>query len=112
MDGVAYLRMPVYIQDELGQDVLQEIKETQILVTEKSITRAEFFEAGRSGMNPQTVLETAAVNYSGEPECKYNGVIYSIYRTYYSEYRSFNSAKGTNYDSIELYLEKKAGVYE
>lgn len=102
MDGIAYLRRPVYEYDELGQQVAKTYEETQIFVSEESVSRAEFFEAGQSGFNPQIVLTTASVNYDGQPEAKYNGRVYGIYRTYYK----------AESDQLELYLEQKAGALD
>lgn len=100
MEGVAYLITPIYRKDNLNQDIRVDEIEDMIYCTEESVSRSEFYEAGRSGYNPQTVISTQAVNYSGQPECQYNGVRFSIYRTYYKK----------ESDEIELYLEIKAGV--
>ena len=100
MESVAYLITPIYRKGNLNQDIREgEIKD-MIYCTEESVSRSEFFEAGRSGFNPQTVITTPAINYSGQPECEYNGVRFSVYRTYYKK----------EADEIELYLEIKAGV--
>lgn len=99
MEGTAVLISRSYIKDDIGQDVSTESR-TEIWVTQKSITRNEWYEAGRNGLNPQIVLETSLVDYSGENLVEYNGERYGVYRTYSPPDR----------DTIELYLEKKAGV--
>ncbi len=100
MDGVAFLVRQTYKKDNLGQHVPDKETKDEIFVSEESITRAEFFSAGRNGMKPEIMLKTASVNYSGQSEVEYEGVRYSVYRTH----------KTPETDEIELYLQKKAGV--
>ena len=100
MDGVAFLVRQTYKQDNLGQYVPDKETKDEIFVSEESITRTEFFSAGRNGMKPEAMLKTASVNYSGQSEVEYEGTRYSIYRTH----------KIPETDEIELYLQKKAGV--
>lgn len=64
-----------------------------------SVTRAEFFEGGRNGLNPEFRMTMFFGDYSGEKLLSYNGQTYSIYRTY----------QGKN-DTIELYVERKGGT--
>ena len=63
-----------------------------------SITRSEFFDAGRNGLNPEFMFSMFAGDYEGERTCEYRGQKYSIYRTYL----------GRN-DVLELYAERKGG---
>jgi hypothetical protein len=63
-----------------------------------SITRSEFFDAGRNGLAPEFMFSMFAGDYEGERVCEYRGQKYSIYRTYL----------GRN-DVIELYAERKGG---
>lgn len=63
-----------------------------------SVTRAEFFEGGRNGLNPEFRMKMFFGDYEGEKLLIYNGNTYSIYRTY----------QGRN-DTIELYVERKGG---
>lgn len=64
-----------------------------------SVTRSEFFEGGRNGLNPELVFTMLDSDYDGEKIVVYDDVTYSIYRTYL-----------TRTDTIELYAERKAGV--
>ncbi len=100
MDGVAYLILPVYENDSIGQSVPVSEKKTLIYVTEKSVTGQEWHEAGRDGINARFVLKTPYVNYNGESIVEYKGRRYAVYRTYHLE----------NTDDIELHLEEKAGI--
>ena len=64
-----------------------------------SISRAEFYEAGRNGLNPELRLTMFGPDYEGERICELDGIQYAIYRTY----RAKN-------DQIELYVIRKGGT--
>lgn len=72
--------------------------ETQVYCQVDSVTRAEFFDAGRNGLRPEYRFTIFFAEYSGERTVIYNGVAYSVYRTYHART-----------DELELYVEKKAG---
>lgn len=63
------------------------------------IKRAEFYNAGRSGLSPEFMLTVADIDYDGELECEVDSKRYAIYRTY-----------KVDKDYIELYCTKKLGV--
>ena len=63
-----------------------------------SVTRQEFFEAGRNGLNHEFRFTMFFGDYDGERELIYKGKAYSVYRTFI----------GKN-DTIELYVERKGG---
>lgn len=64
-----------------------------------SVTRAEFFDGGRNGLNPEYRVRMFFGDYNGELLVGYKGLMYSIYRVY----------KGRG-DIIELYIERKGGT--
>lgn len=64
-----------------------------------SVTRSEFFEAGKSGLNPEYRITMFFGDYEGESLVGYNGRMYSVYRTYLAKT-----------DIIELYVERKGGT--
>lgn len=64
-----------------------------------SVTRSEFFAAGREGLNPEYEFTLFFADYDGEEVVEYNGKRYAVYRTYI----------GRN-DTIELYAERKGGT--
>jgi hypothetical protein len=64
-----------------------------------SVTRNEFFEAGRNGLNPEYVFRVFFGDYDGERIVEYKGKRYGVYRTYH----------GRN-DMMELYAERKGGT--
>lgn len=98
MDGEAYLIKTSHVQNNIGtwEENTTEIK---IFVSEKSMSRSEWYSAGQSGFKPEILLVTPYINYSGEETIRYNNKLYSIYRTYIRE----------NSDNIELYLSEKVG---
>ena len=63
-----------------------------------SITRNEFFDAGRNGLSPDFRFTMFAPDYDGQKIVKYNGKRYGVYRTYLERN-----------DNIELYVELKGG---
>ena len=63
-----------------------------------SITRAEWFEAGRNGMQPTIMFVVSVLDYRNEKLIEWKGKRYGIYRTFY----------GRN-DNVELYCEEKGG---
>lgn len=74
-------------------------KSRRVFCQVNGITRAEFFEAGRNGLNPEYEMTMFAGDYQGERTVEFEGLLYGVYRTY----------RGRN-DTIELYLERKGGT--
>lgn len=64
-----------------------------------SVTRAEFFDGGRNGLNPEYRFTLFFGDYEGERVVVYKGMAYAVYRTY----------QGRN-DTVELYCERQGGV--
>lgn len=73
--------------------------ERQVFCQVDSVTRAEFFEGGRNGLNPEYRFTVFAADYNGEETCVYKGKAYGIYRTYQPRT-----------DVLELYAERKGGT--
>lgn len=80
----------VWVETETGKDVFCQVQ---------SVTRAEFFEGGRNGLNPQFRFTLFAGDYNGEQTVIYKGLPYAVYRTYLART-----------DEIELYVERKGGT--
>lgn len=64
-----------------------------------SVTRTEFFEGGRNGLNPEFRFTLFFGDYQGERTVTYNGNTYGIYRVFYGRT-----------DTVELYAERKGGT--
>lgn len=97
-DGVITLLSTTTVKD--GYGVEKEIFIShEVFCTVWSATRAEFFSAGRNGLNPEFMFKVFAGDYFGERTCIYEGKSYAIYRTYNAE---------TDY--IELYVQREGGA--
>lgn len=105
--SVIYLIKDFYTKDELGQHVPHTVAR-KVYCNIASVTGAEFFTAGQSGIQPQYRVTMFRFDYHHEETVNIGGsqvggdviggMNYSVYRTYLR-----------NTDEIELYLEKKAG---
>lgn len=87
-----------YTTDALNQQVPQETTR-DVFCNVSSVSAQEFFDAGQAGLNPEWRVTMFAPDYNGETIAELNGLRYSVYRTYL----------GKN-ETIELYMERKAGV--
>ena len=96
--SVIYLVSNNKTQNELGIWV-DSLTERKVFAEVSSVGQSEWFEGGRNGLNPEYRFRMFAYDYNGESLVKYNGVIYSIYRTYVDRN-----------ELIELYAEKREGV--
>lgn len=99
MDDIIILVSNTYTIDEYGVE-RKTSSNKQVFAQVHSVTRTEFFQAGRNGLNPAFHFTVFAADYSGETVCQYNNEQYSIYRSYH--------VPGTDY--IELYVERKGGT--
>lgn len=75
----------------------------QVFAKVWSVTRSEFFEAGRAGYKPELVFSVWAEDYGGEDLIEYKEKSYAVYRT-------FRRQEGDGSDYIELYAERQAGT--
>jgi len=87
---------PVMAADAYGIPQESTPKRRTVMARVDSITRSEFFDAGRNGLNPEYKFTMFLYDYEGEKIVEYNGRQYTVYRTY--EGRS---------DTIELYVEQR-----
>ena len=100
MDDVLTLVLIEKKQNTVGDFVGIEEYKRDVYGSIQSVSRAEWYNAGHDGFNPDMVFTTPLVNYCGQPEAEYRGIRYGIYRTYFR----------AESDMIELYLQRKAGV--
>lgn len=100
MDDVLYLVRETKEQDANG--VWRTSKTLhQVFCQTRSITRQEFYQAGRNGLNPEMQFRIAAVDYSGERSVVYGANRYAVYRTY-----------NDGGDYMELYVQREGGTNE
>lgn len=85
-------------KDEYGIDRTTRTSR-QVFAQVDNVTRAEFFEGGRNGLNPQYVFRVFFGDYDEERELVYQGKNYGIYRVYQART-----------DLMELYAERKGGL--
>lgn len=97
MDDVLILISQNMTADEYGI-MHPDLSRKKVFCKVGSITRSEFYNAGRSGLNPDFMFTVFAGDYSRESLCEYRGKTYSIYRTYIN-----------NADYIELYVQREGG---
>lgn len=88
-----------HTKDTSGVERTTEGTPRTVMCQVDSVTRSEFFDGGRNGLNPEFVFRVFFGDYDGERIAEYNGKRYSIYRTYHG--------RG---DLIELYAERKGGT--
>lgn len=98
MDVIAYLIGYTVTLNDYKQEITTETR-SQIFAKKESVSRAEFYNGGKSGLQPEFRLKTAIIDYNGELEVELDNVRYGIYRTF-----------NVSADYIELYCEKKGGV--
>lgn len=98
MDAVITLVRETYTQDDYGVRMPTK-SEKEVFCTVDSVTRAEFFGGGRNGLNPQYKFTMFSGDYEGEATVIYDGLPYSVYRTYRAVM-----------DMVELYCERKGGT--
>lgn len=76
------------------------LSEREVFCKVNSITRSEFYDAGRNGLIPEYEFTVFVGDYDGERTCRYSGSTYAIYRTY--------RVPGTDY--MELYAQTEGGA--
>lgn len=99
MDDVLTLIGQTYAQDENGVR-RPEPARREVLCRVRSVTRAEFFEGGRNGLNPSFEFTVFAGDYRDETVVEFQGKQYGVYRTY----------RVPESDYLELYVERKGGT--
>ena len=99
MDDVLTLIQETYEQDENGVRRATTDRR-EVFCQVHSVTRAEFFEGGRNGLNPSFEFTVFYDDYEGESIVEYRGKQYGVYRAY----------RVPDSDYLELYVERKGGT--
>lgn len=86
-----------YALDDINQSIPVETERT-VFARVRNVSFNEWNEGGKRGMQPQWKVDIFPYDYNGETSVVYNGVRYSVYRTYQ-----------VNEDVLELYLEERSG---
>jgi hypothetical protein len=100
MDRSDVITLVGYTQTQDAFGVWQSTQtQRDVFCSVDSVTRQEYFEGGRNGLNPEFRMTMFAGDYNGERTLVFHGQRYAIYRTYL----------GRN-DKLELYVERKGGT--
>lgn len=98
-NDIAYLVYQDRSQDDTGvwhsQDKLR-----KVYCKIRSVSQKEWFEGGRSGLNPELQIVMFAYDYHNEEIVEIGGRRYAVYRTYVNK----------SIDEIELYLQYRKGT--
>lgn len=86
-----------YGTDSIGQHVAVETLRTVFCAVD-SISRAEFYDAGRNGLKPELRITLFSPDYNGEEALILNKIRYGVVRTYQNRN-----------ETIELYVERLTG---
>lgn len=97
MSDVIYLISQVRWQDAKGIWQTQEVAR-QVYTQVNSVTRSEWYAAGKLGLNAAFRFDIRLADYGGQESLEYKGERYGVYRTY------------NRYDHVELYAERKVGL--
>lgn len=112
MDSVIKLIAETHTTNDFGVQVVTET-EREVFARVESVTRAEFFQGGRNGLNPEFRFDVFYGDYNGERTVEYEGNRYSVYRAHRSddqEYRNGDKVRRVERsDYLELYVERKGG---
>ena len=87
-------------KDEINQVVEKQRTTNTVFAQISSVSQTEFFSGGRMGLQPSLKAVIYDFEYNDEPIVKWNGKLYSVYRTFF-----VNGA-----DRVELYLEERGGT--
>lgn len=86
------------VKNDFG--VYEPVTETRdVFCQVRSITRSEFFDAGRNGLNPEFEFDVFFGDYEGERTVIYKDQRYAVYRTYQART-----------DVLELYVQREGGT--
>ena len=99
MDDVIVLIGRTYSLDANGVQRAESIRR-EVYCQVHSVSRAEFYDGGRNGLNPSDEFTVFAEDYWDETVVEYRGEKYGVYRTY----------RVPESDYLELYVERKGGT--
>jgi SPP1 family predicted phage head-tail adaptor len=86
-----------FIEDEIGNQIPIETRK-KVLAGIKSVRASEFYSAAATRNNPEIVFQIHQFEYNSEEIVEFEGVRYSVIRTYSS-----------NFKEIELTCERVIG---
>lgn len=96
-NDVITLVSKTYQNDTYGIE-RETVSTSSIYCDVRSITQTEFYEGAKVGMKPEYRFDVFVWDYDGQPEVIYDGVTYTVYRTYQA-----------SPDVLELYVQRDMG---
>ncbi len=116
MDDVVKLIPTTQQKDSTGVLRTTEGTPREVFCHVRSVSRSEFYKAGRNGLNPAMIFVVFAGDYNEEELVEYRGKRYAIYRTYQVpdsgsglQKSGMRSQYDYGPDYLELYAERKGG---
>ena len=70
-----------YVTNEIGVQIEQLQEKTIPIIKVEDIYANEFYQASMQGIKPSLRLRISALNYDGQEELEYGGVIYTVARS-------------------------------
>lgn len=102
MRGTTMIKLvfPVMEPDLYGIDQVVSEEKTEVFGEIRSISAAEFFNAGRNGLRPEFRVDVFFADYDGQEIVELeNGRQYEVYRKYYRDD-----------DMVELYCQERGAT--
>ena len=90
-----------FTTNEQGVRIKGEAIKRRVFCHIDSVTGAEYFNGGQTGIRPQYRITMFRFDYQGEEVVELDGELFTVYRTYISRN-----------DNIELYVERRKGNAE
>lgn len=107
-DVITLIGEAVTSYDRYGNEIRTR-SEREVMCQIFGVTRNEFYQAAVADMHPEITAKLSDyADYEGEQLARYNGVLYSIIRTY-RDSGSYHHGGRLDPNAIELILERKIG---
>ncbi|ASA25419.1 phage head closure protein [Paenibacillus donghaensis] len=82
MDSELYLLKSGTTGKDVNGDPIITILRRRILGEKQSVRQSEFYQAAAAKLNPELVFVIWTIEYASETKLEYNGLTYSIIRTF------------------------------
>lgn len=100
-DVVCFLISKQFEFDNIGNQILQNIKTEVPIIKFEDIYQSEYYNARQQGLKPSLRIVISNLNYNDEEELEYKNQIYTIIRV-----------DSIDYENIALVCEKRVGANE
>lgn len=106
-DVITLVKETVTGHDSQGNEIIQRT-ERELFCSVYGVTQREFYRAATAGLRPElTVRLTEYTDYEGEEIARYDGVYYTVIRTYRE--LGLSRSRTMSLNSIELVLARRVG---